>query len=197
MTLGKCNRKTQESCYYNYYTVSKEGSRYWRILELNLMDSVIFDSDVENFLLKLPAYLPAWPASVFLHENPACKLRHVCGCLLKFHPADFVCFFSGKNRAHQLIWLKLETPLTWLLNCISTNDRSGKITGFFCIVCSFRAFMVKRSWMQLNTGHTEACLLKYFILDICPNVAFVCFRMCWRSLMTLLIQLALVEVDQE
>ena len=157
--------------------MSKEGSRYWRILELNLMDSVIFDSDVENFLLKLPAYLPAWPASVFLHENPACKLRHVCGCLLKFHPADLVCFFSGKNRAHQLIWLKLETPLTWLLNRISTNDRSGKITGFFCIVCSFRAFMVKRSWMQLNTAWSHRSLfVKIFYAGYLSKCCFCLFQ---------------------
>ena len=157
--------------------MSKEGSRYWRILELNLMDSVIFDSDVENFLLKLPAYLPAWPASVFLHENPACKLRHVCGCLLKFHPADLVCIFSGKNRAHQLIWLKLETPLTWLLNRISTNDRSGKITGFFCIVCSFRAFMVKRSWMQLNTAWSHRSLfVKIFYAGYLSKCCFCLFQ---------------------
>ena len=71
----------------------KKAADIGEFLNLVLMGSVIFDSDVENFLLKLPAYLPAWPASVFLHENPACKLRHVCGCLLKFHPADFVCFF--------------------------------------------------------------------------------------------------------
>ena len=27
--------------------------------------------------------------------------------------------------------------------------------------------------MQLNTDHTKACLLKYFILDICQKVGFV------------------------
>ena len=165
------------------------------------MGSVIFDSDVENFLLKLPAYLPAWPASVFLHENPACKLRHVCGCLLKFHPADFVCFFfqerTGLISLSDWSWRLLLHGDVWLLNSISRNDRSGKITSFFCIVCSFCAFLVKRWWMQLNTDHTKACLLKYFILDICQKVGFVCFRMCWRILMTLLLQLAVVEVHQE
>ena len=76
----------------------KKAADIGEFLNLVLMGSVIFDSGVENFLLKLPAYLPAWPASVFLHENPACKLRHVCGCLLKFHPADFVCFFFRKEK---------------------------------------------------------------------------------------------------
>ena len=75
----------------------KKAADIGEFLNLVLMGSVIFDSDVENFLLKLPAYLPAWPASVFLHENPACKLRHVCGCLLKFHPADFVFFFQERT----------------------------------------------------------------------------------------------------
>ena len=56
----------------------KKAADIGEFLNLVLMGSVIFDSDVENFLLKLPAYLPAWPASVFLHENPACTLRHVC-----------------------------------------------------------------------------------------------------------------------
>ena len=51
--------------------------------------------------------------------------------------------------------------------------------------------------MQLNTDHKKACLLKDFFLDIFQNVGFVCFRMCWRILMTLLLQLAVVEVYQE
>ena len=41
--------------------------------------------------------------------------------------------------------------------------------------------------MQLNTDHKKACLLKDFFLDIFQNVGFVCFRMCWRILMTLLL----------
>ena len=48
--------------------------------------------------------------------------------------------------------------------------------------------------MQLNTDHKKACLLKDFFLDIFQNVGFVCFRMCWRILMTLLLQLAVVGV---
>ena len=51
--------------------------------------------------------------------------------------------------------------------------------------------------MQLNTDHKKACLLKDFLLDIFQNVGFVCFRMCWRIFMTLLLQLAVVEVHQE
>ena len=51
--------------------------------------------------------------------------------------------------------------------------------------------------MQLNTDHKKACLLKDFFLDIFQNFGFVCFRMCWRILMTLLLQLAVVEVYQE
>ena len=94
-------------------------------------------------------------------------------------------------------WRLLLHGDVWLLNSISRNDRSGKITGFFCIVCSFCAFLVKKSWMQLNTDHKKACLLKDFFLDIFQNVGFVCFRMCWRILMTLLLQLAVVEGHQE
>ena len=51
--------------------------------------------------------------------------------------------------------------------------------------------------MQLNTDRKKACLLKDFFLDIFQNVGFVCFRMCWRILMTLLLQLAVVEGHQE
>ena len=51
--------------------------------------------------------------------------------------------------------------------------------------------------MQLNTDRKKTCLLKDFFLDIFQNVGFVCFRMCWRILMTLLLQLAVVEGHQE
>ena len=39
--------------------------------------------------------------------------------------------------------------------------------------------------------------VKRFFLDIFQKVGFVCFRMCWRILMTLLLQLAVVEGHQE
>ena len=161
------------------------------------MGSVIFDSDVENFLLKLPAYLPAWPASVF-QWKPS---MYAEACLWMFVkvPSCWLCllFFQERTGLISLSdwsWRLLLHGDVWLLNCISRNDRSGKITGFLCIECSFRAYLVKKSWMQLNTDHTKACFLKYFILDICPNVSFT---MCWRILMTLLLQLAAMEVYQE
>ena len=164
------------------------------------MGSVIFDSDVENFLLKLPAYLPAWPASVF-RWKPS---MYAEACLWMFVkvPSSWLCllFFQERTGLISLSdwsWRLLLHGDVWLLNSISRNDRSGKITGFFCIVCSFCAFLVKKSWMQLNTDHKKACLLKDFFLDIFQNVGFVCFRMCWRILMTLLLQLAVVEVHQE
>ena len=121
--------------------------------------------------------------------------------LTQFLPVDFLCFYfqggTGLISLSDWSWRLLLHGDVWLLNSISRNDRSGKITSFFCIVCSFRAFLAKRWWMQLNTDHTKACLLKYFILDICQKAGFVCFRMCWRILMTLLLQLAVVEVHQE
>ena len=132
------------------------------------------------------------------------KSRHVCqGMFVDVKvPSYWLCllFFQERTGLISLSdwsWRLLLHGDVWLLNSISRNDRSGKITSFFCIVCSFCAFLVKRWWMQLNTDHTKACLLKYFILDICQNVGFVCFRMCWRILITLLLQLAVVEVHQE
>ena len=164
------------------------------------MGSVIFDSDVENFLLKLPAYLPAWPASVF-RWKPSMYAEACLWMFIKV-PSSWLCllFFQERTGLISLSdwsWRLLLHGDVWLLNSISRNDRSGKITGFFCIVCSFCAFLVKKSWMQLNTDHKKACLLKDFFLDIFQNVGFVCFRMCWRILMTLLLQLAVVEVHQE
>ena len=147
-----------------------------------------------NYLL---TYLPH--LLLFLNENPACMPRHVCRCWSSFLLTLFA-FFQERTGLISLSdwsWRLLLHGDVWLLNSISRNDRSGKITSFFCIVCSFCAFLVKRWWMQLNTDHTKACLLKYFILDICQKAGFVCFRMCWRILMTLLLQLAVVEVHQE
>ena len=164
MWLSGNAKKTQESCYYNYYTVSKEGStdNSWRILEL------IFD--------RLSYFDPV----------PSCWL-----CLFFFQGG------TGLISLSDWSWRPLLHGDVWLLNSISRNYRSGKITGFFCIVCSFCAFLVKKSWMQSNTDHKKACLLKDFFLDIFQNVGFVCFRMCWRILMTLLLQLAVVEGHQE
>ena len=143
--------------------MSKEGSRYWRILELS------FDG-----------------LSYFFDPVPSCWL-----CWFFFQEG------TGLISLSDWSWGLLLHGDVWLPNSISRNDRSGKITGFFCIVCSFCAFLVKKSWMQLNTYHTKACLLKDFFLDIFQNVGFVCFRMCCRILMTLLLQLAVVEVHQE
>ena len=57
-----------------YYTVSKDGNGYWRILKLDF-DGL--DPEIENILLKLLTYLPGSSASVFLNENPACMPRPV------------------------------------------------------------------------------------------------------------------------
>ena len=107
--------------------------------------------------------------SVIFDQVPSCWL-----CLLFFQEG------TGLISLSDWSWRLLLHGDVWLLNSISRNDRSGKITGFFCIVCSFCAFLVKKSWMQLNTDRKKACLLKDFFLDIFQNVGFVCFRMCWR-----------------
>ena len=43
----------------------------------------------------------------------------------------------------------------------------------------------------------KSLFVKNFFWISFKNVGFVCFRMCWRILMTLLLQLAAVEVHQE
>ena len=47
-----------------------------------------------------------------------------------------------------------------------------------CISC-------QESQMYFNIDRTEACLLNKYKLGICQNVSLICFRMCWRILMTL------------
>ena len=92
-----------------------------------------------------------WWAKLFWPWVPSCWL-----CLFFFRGG------TGLISLSDWSWRPLLHGDVWLLNSISRNYRSGKITGFFCIVCSFCAFLVKKSWMQLNTYHKQACLLKDF-----------------------------------
>ena len=179
--------------------MSKEGSRYWRILELSFDGLGYFWPRYGEYSPQITCLLTCLTCFCF-----SMKTQHVCqGMFVDVKvPSYWLCllFFQERTGLISLSdwsWRLLLHGDVWLLNSISRNDRSGKITGFFCIVCSFCAFLVKKSWMQLNTDHKKACLLKDFFLDIFQNVGFVCFRMCWRILMTLLLQLAVVEVHQE
>ena len=129
-------------------------------------------------------------------------LRHVCGCLLKFLPTDFVCFFFFRKEQGSLAYLIEVGGSSYMGMCSYWAAFQEMIDlvklQAFSVLCAHicisgqEVMNAVKQWSQSKT-----CFLKYFILDICQNVGFVCFRMCWRILMTLLLQLAVVEGHQE
>ena len=123
-----------------------------------------------------------------------------CFCVFQWKPSMYAeaCFWMFIKVPSCRLCLFFFQERTWLISLCDCSWRlllHGYLTPFqemidqvklqaFPVLCAHFVHFWSRSWMLLNTGHTEAC----FILGICPNVAFVCFRMCWRILMTLLLQ---------